>query len=96
MTADKMNDLAIELASSGSTLEMILGELEGGRRLRDLNFLSALWVVRKSVHRVSQDLVELSEYLESHPQALSGFRFLREIPYDAVMSKPAQAENQEV
>ena len=78
MTADKMNDLAIELASSGSTLEMISDELEGGRGTRDLN------------------LVELSEYLENHPQALSGFRFLREIPYNAVMSKLAQAENQEV
>ena len=96
MTADKMNDLAIELASSGSTLEMISDELKGGRGTRDLNFLSALWVVRKSVHRVSQDLVELSEYLESNPQALSGFRFLRESPYNAVMSKLAQAENQEV
>lgn len=93
MTANDMNDLAVELASSGSALEMISDELEGGQR--DLKYLSALWVVRKSVHRISQDLIELSEYLESHPQALSGFRFLREIPYDAVMSKPAQAENQE-
>ncbi|MDY4032602.1 MAG: hypothetical protein SOY64_06010 [Pyramidobacter sp.] len=87
MTANDMNDLAVELASSGSALEMISDELEGGQR--DLKYLSALWVVRKSVHRISQDLIELSEYLESHPQALSGFRFLREIPYDAVMSKPA-------
>ncbi|WP_282012810.1 hypothetical protein [Pyramidobacter piscolens] len=94
MTADKMNDLAVELASNGSALEVIADELEEGQK--NLNFFSALWVVRKSVYRISQDLIELSEYLESHPQALSGFCFLREIPYNAVMSKPAQAENQEV